>query len=219
MTQKIRSPWFRTTLLFLLFALFTLSVLTVDVRPIGPEGSPVGWAGFNRFVFQHIGCHPAWQTVTEWLGMLALLFPLGFGTVGLGQLLRRRSLRRVDPSLLVLGAFYLLVLLCYLLFEQFPVNVRPVLMDGVLEPSYPSSHTLLVLCVMTTAKTQLRILWPGQTGLHLAMDRFADLLMALTVLGRLLSGVHWLTDILGSLLLWGALVSLYHAGIQWVRRP
>ena len=139
-----------------------------------------------------------------------MAFALGFAVLGLVQLISRRSLRRVDGSILVLGAFYIAVMAAYLLFEKFAVNYRPVLIDGFLEVSYPSSTTLLTLCVMPTAMLQL--------SRRLRSGRLRSLVLAVLaaftafmVVGRLLSGVHWLTDIVGGVLLSAAIVCLYAA--------
>jgi undecaprenyl-diphosphatase len=140
--------------------------------------------------------------------------PLGlcaaFGILGLCQWVRRKKLRRVDRDLLLLCGFYLAVAAFFVAFECFPVNFRPVLIEGRLEASYPSSTTLLVLCVMSTAQMQLRRrLRPGV--LRRMVCTMIPCFTAFMVLARLLSGVHWLTDILGGAVLSAALVTAYGA--------
>jgi len=190
------------------FALWTAAVCLVDVRPIGPGGSAVGLAGLNGFVHGLTGVHMTLYTITDWLGLVPLGIGLCFGMLGLVQWIRRKGLRKVDGSLLVLGGFYILVMGAYLLFETVVVNYRPVWIEGVLEASYPSSTTLLVLCLMPTARMQLeaRIKNPALRRWTAVLLRLFSLFM---VLGRLLSGVHWFSDIVGGVLLSGGLVGLY----------
>lgn len=192
------------------FALWTAAVCLIDVRPIGSNGSSVGFAALNGAVHAAVGVRWPLYTLTDWLGLVPVAFALGFAVLGLVQLISRRSLRRVDGSILVLGAFYIAVMAAYLLFEKFAVNYRPVLIDGFLEASYPSSTTLLTLCVMPTAMLQL--------SRRLRSGRLRSLVLAVLaaftafmVVGRLLSGVHWLTDIVGGVLLSAAIVCLYAA--------
>lgn len=192
------------------FALWTVAVCLVDVRPIGPNGSSVGFAALNGAVHAVLGvCWPLY-TITDWLGLVPMGFVFGFALLGLVQLIRRRSLGRVDRDILVLGGFYLVVLAAYLLFEKFAVNYRPVLIDGFLEASYPSSTTMLTLCVIPTAMLQLRRRIP-RAGLRRVILWMLGIFTAFMVVGRLLSGVHWLTDIVGGALLSAGLVALYAA--------
>ncbi|MBE5797589.1 MAG: phosphatase PAP2 family protein [Clostridiales bacterium] len=192
------------------FAAWTIAVQHVDVQPIGPQGSQVGFAAVNQLVHRLTGTNFTLYVITDWLGCIPVLVCGGFGVLGLVQWVRRRSIARVDFSILVLGGFYMAVMAAYVLFEVYAVNARPVLIDGRLETSYPSSTTMLVLCVIPTAVMQLRgrvrnvrcrvwITWGGAV--------FAVLM----VTGRLLSGVHWLTDIAGGALLSAGLVMLYSA--------
>lgn len=194
--------------LFAAFIVWTAAVRTVDVRPIGPQNSSVGFAALNRFFHDLTGVHMTLYTLTDRLGLVPAGICTGFGALGLVQWIRRKSLLKVDRSLLALGSFYAAVMAAYLFFERFAVNYRPVLIGGRLEASYPSSTTLLVLCVMPTAVMQLRTRIPKpalRRRICAAMTVFALFM----TLARLLSGVHWLTDIVGGILLSGALVSAY----------
>ena len=190
------------------FALWTLIVCHVDVQPIGPGGSRVGLAAVNQAFHALTGVHWLLYTLTDWMGLLPLAIVLGFAVLGLVQLIGRRSLLRVDHSILVLGGFYIVVLGAYLLFEAVAINYRPVLIEGNLESSYPSSTTMLALCVLPTAIMQLRPRIHSNWARRVICGILAAL-TALMVAGRLLSGVHWLSDIVGGVLLSAGLVALY----------
>lgn len=195
------------------FALFTALVSCIDVQPVGPNGSSVGFASLNQFVHQRIGVHLPVYVLTDWLSLIPLGLAARFAFLGLAQWVRRKSLLLVDRSILILGGFYLAVIAVYLLFEAFPVNYRPVLIDGQLEASYPSSTTVLVLCVMVTAAMQLRARI-RDAALRIPVVSAIAVFTAFMVLARLLSGVHWLTDILGGTLVSSGLVMLYHAALS-----
>ena len=216
MEHKSKRNFRITGALGLLFAAFTAIVATVDVRPIGPEQSSVGLAALNRFAAGLLGVNPLWYDITEWLGAVAVLFALGFAVLGLCQLIRRRSLLKVEPRILLLGAFYIAVALVYLFFERVIINYRPVILDAGLEASYPSSHTVIAICIFGTAIMQFHHYLRGKTVWLVIMDSATALLMAVTVIGRLLSGVHWFTDIAGGVLLSSALIMLYASAVSYV---
>ena len=192
------------------FALWTLAVCTFDVQAIGPLESSVGFASINRFFHNFTGVHMRLYAITDWLGLVPLIFVLGFALLGASQWLRRRSFLRVDRSILALGAFYLLVMAAYVCFEKLALNHRPVLIDGRLEASYPSSTTLLALCVMPTAAMQLRTRIRSKAFRRIVAGSIAAF-TAFMVAGRLVSGVHWLSDIIGGMLLSAGLAALYAA--------
>ena len=198
--------------LLLIFALWTALILRVDVQPVGQNGTNIGFAALNTRFHALTGVHMGLYTVTDWLGLVPIAVCLCFGALGLSQMIRRRSLLRVDPDILLLGAYYVLVILCYLLFEMIPINYRPIPIDGAMEASYPSSTTLLVLSVMPTLIFQAdrRAKSPAAKT---AAALFAVLFSAFMVIGRLVSGVHWLTDIIGSVLLSAGLYILYRSAV------
>ena len=190
------------------FVLWTLLVCIVDVAPIGPGGSAVGFSTMNGWFHQLTGVDMTLYNITDWLGLVPIAVCVGFAVLGACQWVRRRSIRRVDTDLLLLGGFYIVTIALYLLFESVVINHRPILIEGYLEASYPSSTTLLTLCVMVTAWLQLhRRIRPSVC--RLVVLSAIVLFAVFVVLCRLASGVHWLTDIVGGVLLSGGLVTLY----------
>lgn len=190
------------------FILWTIAVSFVDVKAIGPEGSSVGFATVNSAIRNFIGVHMSLYHITDWLSLVPIFVAMGFAVLGLVQWIKRKKLSKVDYSIFVLGGFYIVVFSVYILFEFVTVNYRPVLISGILETSYPSSTTLLVLCVMPTAIMQLknRI---DNTLIRKYVSLFITAFIIFMVTGRLISGVHWFTDIVGGALLSTSLVMMY----------
>ena len=195
------------------FILWTAALCFVDVQTIGPDGSSVGFATMNRFIHELTGVHMSLYILTDWLGLVPVAVGLGFAVLGLVQWIGRKWLRKVDASLLVLGGFYIVVLAGYLFFESHVINYRPVLIEGFLEASYPSSTTLLVMCVMPTAMLQLRSRIQSRMMRNCVLCTIA-VFTAFMVIGRFVSGVHWASDIIGGALLSAGLVMLYDALCQ-----
>lgn len=191
------------------FALWTMAVCAVDVEPIGPGGSKVGFAALNGAFHELTGVHWVLYEMTDKLSIVPVLVMVGFGIGGFRQMMSRRSLLGVDRSLLALGVLYVVLLAAYLLFEKCGVNYRPVLVEGVLEASYPSSTTLLILGVMVPALMQVnyRVECPCvRKALAAVIVAFAVFM----VFARLVSGVHWLSDIIGGVLLAAGLAAAYY---------
>ena len=206
-----------TIALFGLFFLFTALVMTVDVQPIGPNGSTVGLASINGAFRDALGTtesyNELWYNISELAGLIPLAIAGCFAIFGLCQAIKRKSLFKVDSHLFVLAGFYAALLLAYVGFEIIEINFRPVLIEGELEASYPSSHTMLSIGIMTTAIFELHELIKNKKALLIIFD-VACIAVALTVLlGRLLSGVHWLTDIIAGILIVSALICLYRYGV------
>ena len=192
------------------FVAWTLLVRVVDVAAIGPRGSSVGFSNLNRFVHKLTGTNMTLYTMTDWLGLVPIAVALGFAILGLVQWIKRKSIFAVDRSILTLGGFYTVVIAVYVLFEFVVVNYRPVLIEGYLEASYPSSTTMLVACVMPTAIMQLRDRIKNPT-VKKTVFVFISAFIAFMVIGRIISGVHWISDIIGGVLLSVGLVSVYYS--------
>ncbi len=202
--------------LLVLFVMWTIAVCFVDVKAIGPQGSSVGFATLNSFFHNLTGVHMSLYIITDWLSIAPFCFVLGFAVLGLIQWIRRKRLSEVDYSIFILGGFYVVVFAVYVLFEVLAINYRPILIDGYLEVSYPSSTTMLVMCVMLTAMMQLNLRIKNKM-----LRRIVAIIIAVftifMVIARLVSGVHWLTDIIGSGILSAGLVMLYYSFVSLKR--
>lgn len=197
------------TVLILGFIMWTVLIMKVDVKPLGVNGTDIGFSAVNTWFHKLTGEHELLYRITDWLGLIPIAICVCFGVLGLVQIIRRRSLLKVDHDIIMLGVYYIVVILFYLIFEKVTINYRPTLFDGQ-ESSYPSSTTLLVLSVMPTLKFQIdrRTENPAVKKVTTA---FVILFSAFMVIGRLVSGVHWLTDIVGSVLLSAGLYLVYRS--------
>lgn len=182
------------------FAIWTLLIQVVDVQSIGQNGTNVGFATFNAWFHRLTGVHMMIYYSTDWLGLVPIFICMIFASLGFIQLVKRRSLFKVDYDIILLGVYYIIVIFGYLIFEMIPINYRPILIEGFMEASYPSSTTLLVLSVMPTLvfQSNRRL----QNGTIKKWINCATVLFSMfMVIGRLIAGVHWFTDIVGSVLL------------------
>ena len=208
--QKKTGNFIITGIWVILFILFTVLIQTVDVNAIGPKDSSVGFASINGLVHEFLGVHRLWYTITYWLGFIPLSTAGVFAVIGLMQLVQRRSLLKLDKSIIALGIFYGVTIIVYVLFEFYIVNYRPILIDGYLEASYPSSHTMMACCFMAAAMLECGVLVKDKT-VNLIVRIASVIIMAVIVIGRLVSGAHWFTDIIGGLLISGALIMGFYS--------
>lgn len=208
--MKNQKNFYKAVLFLALFAVWTGLVCCVDVQPIGPQGSKVGLATLNGWIRSLLGVNMPLYTITDWLGLLPIAIAAGFGICGFMQWIKRKSLWKVDRSILILGFFYIAVIAVYIFFEWIPVNVRPVMIENRLEASYPSSTTMLTLCVMITALMQWNTRIQNEKRKRYVM-LLGVVFIVFMLLGRLLSGVHWVSDIIGGVLVSAGLILLY----QW----
>lgn len=201
--------------LIILSVLFTELVKNTDVKPIGPNESLVGFADINRLFHNLIGSNMIIYKVTEFLGYIPIVMALVYVFIGLKELIERKSLLKVDREIYILALFYVLVVGVYVFFEKFIVNYRPILIDGVLEASYPSSHTLMSICLCGSSIIINKKIFKNKFGD--VENILSVILILLIVIGRIISGVHWFTDILGGIIISSALLVVFYSVISSIK--
>lgn len=203
--------------LLALFAAFTVVVKTVDVAAIGPQDSEVGLSKINQWGLDHLGGSDLCYDISELFGLVSFLSLPFFAALGLWQAIKRKSLFKIDLCIWLFAGLCVLVMGCYVLFEICIINYRPILVEGVLEASYPSSHTMFSCTLLGSTILALSSLLKNKTA-KLLIAIGLSCIIATTVICRLLSGVHWITDILAGILLSAVLVALYALMLELTRK-
>ena len=210
--MKSRNYYIPAAVFGALFLLWIALLKTVDVAAVGPDGTAVGFSHLNVWFHSLTGVNMVWYRITNLLGYVSIFTVLGCAAVGAWQLIQRKSIKKVDGDLLRLGGLCVALAALYAFFEKIIINYRPVILpdETAVEASFPSSHTLLVCaifgCLLIVVKSRVK-----NAALRRVLVALCAACVALGVVGRLLSGVHWLTDIIGSLLLSASLCSLFAA--------
>ncbi len=197
-----------------LFAVLIVLVKTVDVQQIGPEGTSIGFAGINKAMHDATGLNMILYNITEVLGLFALAVAGCFALLGFVQLIKRKSFAKVDPYIYALAGLYVVVLALYVIFEKVIINYRPVIMpdEEHVEASFPSSHTMLGFVIMGSTFIVIDKYIKNESICR-SIRIVSILILIAIVFGRLFSGVHWLTDILGGVLISSALLFIFSAVI------
>ena len=214
MKRKSKNTFISGLIFIMLFIIWTVAVVSVDVKSVGVNGTSVGFATLNTWFHNLTKVNMTLYNITDWAGLVPIFICMFFGVVGLIQLIKRKSLLKVDFDIIILGIYYIIVILFYLIFEMIPINYRPIFINGFAECSYPSSTTLLVLSVMPTLVFQTK----KRVKKHILKQiilYFSIAFSIFMVIGRLISGVHWITDIIGACLISAGLYYLYKGIVLW----
>ena len=195
-------------LLIIISIIYTLSVKYIDVDTIGPNNSKVGLSTINNYFHKLIGYHESLYKITSILGIFLFIIVGIYALMGIIQLIKRKSLLKVDKEIIVLGAFYIVVALVFIFFEKVIINYRPVIIEGELEASYPSTHTLLTLCICISSIIINKLKY-NNFKYRKYTNILTIILMLSILIGRILSGVHWISDIFGGITISLTLLTIY----------
>lgn len=208
--KKVRNDFIMAGVVLLISIIFTILVSTVDVQPSGISGTNLGFSTINHSVFDSIGTNDAIYLATEILGYIFIIPAAFFAVLGIIQLIKRKSFKKVDLHFYALLGLYIAVAATYVFFELVAVNYRPILIDGKAEASYPSSHTMLAITVLLSSFLMICRLVKNRTIKFVALGVTVVCSVAMAIL-RLYSGVHWATDIIGGILISVSLVLIFNA--------
>ncbi|RKM59913.1 phosphatase PAP2 family protein [Butyrivibrio sp. CB08] len=200
----------------LLFVTVLFAVLTyvVDRKPIGYDGTSIGFSSINGLFAKSFGYNAGMDLASDIAMYLSFVVVAVFAVIGVMQLVKGKSLSKVSKVILGLGIIYVIVAVLYVAFDKIPINYRPILQPGEteIETSFPSTHTLVICTVMGSALIACKKLIKDEKIMRV-VKILATAVMVIGVCARLFSGVHWLTDIVAGILFSVTLVSLYTAWI------
>ena len=212
--NSVKRDFKRPLVMLVVTILFSVLTFVVDRKPIGYDGTSVGFSSINGLFAGSFGYNPVMDTLSDIAMYLSFLVVAAFAFFGVMQLIRGKSLSKVDKVIIGLGILYVIVAVLYVAFDKIPINYRPILQPGEteLETSFPSTHTLVICTVLGSGIVAVKRLFKNEMTVRVLKIAFIAI-MAIGVCARLFAGVHWLTDIVAGLLFSVTLVSLYTAWI------
>lgn len=201
-------------ILVLLAIIFTVLVGVCDVETVSPHGVDVkvGFSHINNSISTIFGYNDFWYTVTGIIGYTAIALVAVAAFFGLIQLFTRKSFLKVDSEIYALAVVYVIMFVLYVAFDKIAINCRPMILpdETALEPSYPSSHTMLGFTVFGTIFAAARK-YCKKENVKIVVQAVCALICMIAPVGRLFAGVHWFTDVLGSIFISAALLGIYEA--------
>ena len=185
-----------------LFITFTVMVRCVDAHYI----EDVGYLGFytlnmnvNEFVRQQD--NHLFDVLTDILLFLSLATVLPFAIIGIHQLVKRKSLAKVDPLIYFMLGAYILSVVHYVTFILTSINASPLSTPDEIKQSYPSTHVFIFITYLFVALTGLFRYIKMSKVAKISAICVVSILSIIMVIFRLYSGQHYLTDIIGGVLL------------------
>ena len=203
-------------LLLMSSIIFIVLLKNIDVKCDAVNNSCIGFATINQILFNKIGVNMLWYVITDWLGIIPILIAIIYALIGLKQLIKRKNIKKIEPEIIILGIFYIIVISIYILFEKYIINYRPILINGFLEASFPSSHTLMTICLCGSSIIINNILF--KNNFTKIVNIISLFIIIITIVGRFISGVHWFTDIIGGILISSFLLMLFYSIMNLKKR-
>ena len=196
-------------ILVLIAIIFTVLVKVIDKGAIGPNDTVVGFQAINDYIKNMFPFNNTLYKITKYAGFIPLIFGLYYAFIGFMQLVKKKSLKKVDSKIYLIAGFYIVVLILYVLFDKIAINYRPVIIDNELEPSYPSTHVLLAMCFCLSSVIISKYYMKKDT-IRKIVNIATWILMLFIVVGRMMCGCHWFTDIVGGVLISLALLNIFN---------
>lgn len=171
----------------------------------------------NDAIFNFFGENKTLDKISDVLLIAMLAIVAGFALSGLVQLIKRNKLKKVDSEILAMVPSLLLLVAVYFVFEKIWVlNYRPILINGIAEPSFPSTHTLIAVTVLGMTMMALPKYIKNRKQ-RILIDVLALIAMAAMAFLRVASGMHWMTDVLGGVIFGIDLVLVYGGALRIIK--
>ena len=148
-----------------------------------------------------------WSKATDIALIAALATFAVFAVLGLYQWISRKSLKKVDKPLVKTLVPFALMAATYFVFDKILIwNTRP---DGSGEPSFPSSHVMVVATIFALVAINLPR-YIAKKPLRIVLYCIMAALTIFTAVGRVAADKHWISDVIGAFIFAGIFVAIYY---------
>ena len=198
--------------LFIFIFLYTICLVLAlkvkDVEAIGPKNTEVGLAFLNEwfrnlFHYGEEGYFKFWYVFTQILGYVSYAVCAFWSVLYWREVIKTKGWNGVgvDKNLMATWWLYLLTMIICLVFSRVAINYRPLVMPGKtkLAVSFPSIHVILFIIAWGSTIFHVADIFSERKKLVIVLHSICTFFMVLGIIGRMISGVNWFTDILGGI--------------------
>lgn len=190
---------------FLGLFLLLIILLQFDKNIITISGKEVGLSHINDLI--DYKSNKKLDIISDILLYTSFIVAIAGVVIGLYQLITRKSLFKVDSFIIIFGIFLVAAVILWILFDYvIKINYRPLNPN---EGSFPSTHVLLTV-FLTNVGGLMLAKYCKNTTLIIVAYVVSLLFIILVVLFRILSGMHYITDVFGGLFLGFSLSYLFN---------
>ena len=152
-----------------------------------------------------------WDKITNIILLSSFVTLAVFVVLGLYQWISRKSLKKVDKHLLWMPLPLALMAIVYVVFDKLWIlSTRP---DGSGEPSFPSTHVMVVTTIFLLTAIAIRKYIKSRT-MRVVLDILMLALITLVCFGRVLANMHWVSDVIGGLIFAVIFAVIYYLTIR-----
>jgi undecaprenyl-diphosphatase len=181
---------------FLVLFIILMLLLNVDKAVIAESGKEVGLSHINNLVSYSYKENIDFMTdLLMYITFTVVVFEAG---LGLYQLIKGKSLFKVDIEIIIFGIALVVMVALWLLFDYvIKINVRP---THEAEGSFPSTHVLITTFLALASHAFICYQYENKFAKYGSL-LIAVSIIALVLFGRVASGMHYITDVTGGLFL------------------
>lgn len=181
---------------FLFLFCFLIILLQIDKAVIAESGKAVGLSHINKLATYSYDSDSS--TFSNLLFYATFLIVLGAVILGVFQLIKGKSLKKVDVEIIVFGISIVVAAIFWLAFDKvIKINVRPI---DASEGSYPSTHVFLTTFFLLMGR-MLLLKYKDEKSIKISSLILVIVYIIAMVLLRVSAGKHYITDVVGGVFL------------------
>lgn len=179
---------------FLFLFILLIILLCFDKAVIAENGYEVGLSHINNLV--NYSYKENVDLMSDLIFYVTFIVVIYAFSIGLYQLIKKKSLYKVDKSIIIFGIALVIAIIVWLLFDKvIELNIRP---THKIEGSFPSTHVMLATFFALSCHGFLCLRDQDKLIKYSSLV-LAIIIIVIVTITRVIAGVHYITDVCGGL--------------------
>lgn len=183
------------SILWLILLIFTILVSFVDVKIYNVTNTEIGLYSLNKiFLVNSINSNYI-NIISNGIFLICLLVIILMLLLITFEYFKTKKINKNNLNFII---HFLIMVLIWIIFDKILIiNYRPILINGNIEGSYPSTHVMVSTFVLLFLSDKLKKIFKNDKIFYIISIG----LIIIQSISRILLTMHWFTDIIGGLLI------------------